>query len=167
MNRRAAILIFAGALVFIDALGRLLTGSSPSLVDDAAPGVASPTAAAVDDVLRDEFGPLLVQAANDARTLVELGETKDRNLFRIREGQAAMERSLLAADGWLTRNPSLHADAAAATYRDGASRIRAAMDEAQQGFRRLDFDRVAQATETMREGERLLRDAQRLLEPSG
>jgi hypothetical protein len=166
MSRRAAILIFVGSLVLIDALARFVTGSSPSIIDEASPVPSTPTTVVVGEGLRDEFGPLLARAANHARVLVELGERKDRNLLRIRAGQDAMEQSLGAADDWLAQNPGAEVDAASvAAYRLGATRIRVAMAEAQEGLLRLDFDRVARATATMREGERLLGDAQRLLEP--
>lgn len=160
MSRRAAILIFAGALVLIDALARFLTGSSPSLVDEQIQTPPASTPAPLDPELREEFASLLYEAAKDARVLVELGETKDRNLFRIRSSQSAMQRSLDDTDAWLERHARDQMDAkAVAAYRDGASLVRTAMVEAQAGFLRLDFDRVARATVSMREGEDRLRDA--------
>ena len=160
MSRRAAILIFAGALVLIDALARLLTGSSPSLVDERTPSPLASTPAPLGPELREEFASLLGEAADDARVLVELGESKDRNLFRIRASQTAMQRSLDATEEWLKRHPSDQIDPeAVVSYREGASLVRTAMDEAQAGFLRLDFDRVARATVSMREGESRLRHA--------
>ena len=163
MSRRAAILVFVGALVLIDALGRLLTGSSPSLIEEAPSPPASPVAASADAV-RAGFAPLLDRATADARMLVELGERKERNLFRIRAAQTEMEASLAAADAWLAANPvPKEHEAAVAAYREGAASIRAAMAEAQAGFLRLDFDRVARAAATMRDGEAALGDATLLL----
>ena len=103
---------------------------------------------------------MLARTLADAKLLVELGESKERNLFRIRAGQAAMEQSLAAADAWLASNAVADTDRSLVmTYRDGAELIRNGMAEAQAGFLRLDFDRVAQAAAEVRAGERQLRHA--------
>lgn len=160
MSRRASILIFVGALVLIDALARWLTGSSPSLIETPTPPSATPAPPSSDDGLRLEFRPMLARTLADAKLLVELGESKERNLFRIRAGQAAMEQSLAAADAWLASNAVADTDRSLVmTYRDGAELIRNGMAEAQAGFLRLDFDRVAQAAAEVRAGERQLRHA--------
>lgn len=103
------------------------------------------------------FRPLLARAAAEAEALVEMGEARERNLLRIRAGQNAMHEALGAADGWLAEQPPAPGDVPAVeAYQEGATSIRTAMNEAQAGFLRLDFDRVARSTETMREGAALL-----------
>lgn len=117
-----------------------------------------------DDAFRAGFAPLVVQVAREAAVLTALGERKERNLFRIRTAQTAMEASLSATDAWLAANPAPEEhEAAVAAYRQGAALVREAMDEAQAGFLRLDFGRVARATATMRAGEAALREARMLL----
>lgn len=82
-----------------------------------------------------------------------MGESRERNLLRIRAGQEAMTASLAAADAWLAMHPPAASDdLAIATYRNGAAAIRKAMAEAQAGFLRFDFDRVARATATLNAG---------------
>lgn len=114
---------------------------------------------------RAGFRPLLERAASDAGVLLNLGESRERNLLRIRAGQEAMSNSLAAADAWLVAHPPAAADEPAIeAYRDGAAAIRKAMEEAQAGFLRFDFDRVAVATETMWQGAAALERAMALLE---
>ncbi len=128
---------------------------------------ASPPGAAPEAGFRAGFTLLLEQAIADARVLVATGEARDRNLLRIRAQQEAMLGSLSAADAWLDANPApARVVPAVAAYREGATAIRAAMDEAQAGFLRFDFGRVARATETMGRGEAALSRALTLLQSS-
>ena len=75
-----------------------------------------------------------------------------------------MNETLADVDAWLAAHPAeIDDEAAIAAYRAGAASVREAMAEAQAGFLRLDFDRVARATGTMREGEAALQEAVALL----
>jgi hypothetical protein len=113
---------------------------------------------------RTEFLPLLERAEEQAGELVEMGKARDRNLFRVRAEQEAMTAALADADAWLAAHPPSAADAPAVdAYRNGASAIREAMNEAQAGFLHLDFDRVAAATVTMQSGHSALEQAIGLL----
>ena len=115
--------------------------------------VGTPAAGSTDAAFRAGFLPLVERAAAQARVLVAMGEGRERNLLVIRREQEVMLKSLATADAWLGANPPPAALApAAAAYRAGAVSIRAAMDEAQAGFLRFDFERVARATEKMRDG---------------
>ncbi|MFN8592326.1 MAG: hypothetical protein U0031_12775 [Thermomicrobiales bacterium] len=164
LSRRAAILIFVGALVLIDALGRWLSGSDLSIVDQQEFATATPVATPAIDSFRAGFAPLLAAAADQAGELVAIGEKKERNLLRIRAAQEAMHERLDVVDAWLASHPPPESDGAAiASYHQGADSIRAAMREAQDAFLHLDFERVAHATETMRQGEIDLRRAQSLV----
>jgi hypothetical protein len=120
--------------------------------------IGTPAADATDGAFRAGFLPLVQRAAMEAQVLVAMGEDRERNLFLIREQQQLMLERLGAADAWLEANtPPAPLAPAAAAYRDGAVSIRAAMAEAQAGFLRFDFERVARATERMREGTAALR----------
>jgi len=109
---------------------------------------------------RAGFLPLLHDAVARASVLVAMGESRERNLLRIRAGQEGMTTALSSADVWLETHPAPAVDEPAmAAYREGAAAIRLAMQEAQAGFLRFDFDRVARATETLREGTTALKRA--------
>jgi hypothetical protein len=102
----------------------------------------------------------VAEAAAEARALVELGERRSRNLFAIRSAQRRMEEKLAAADAAIAFLADSDPDAAAlAAYRAGAADVRAAMDEAQAGFLRLDWDRVAEAYDRMESGAARLEQA--------
>jgi hypothetical protein len=117
----------------------------------------TPAAAATDAAFRAGFLPLVERVTAEARVLVAMGEDRECNLLRIRRQQAVMLESLAAADAWLGANPPPPTLVpAAAAYRDGAHAIRVAMDEAQAGLLRFDFDRVARATDTLAEGSSAL-----------
>ena len=119
--------------------------------------VSTPAAATSDATFRAGFQPLVERVAAEAHVLVAMGEDRERNLLLIRRQQEKMLKSLAAADAWLGANPPPPALVpAAAAYRDGASSIHAAMDEAQAGLLRFDFDRVARATETLADGSSAL-----------
>jgi len=129
---------------------------------------ASPAANGTDDGFRVGFLPLLEDAAANARVLVATGEARDRNLLRVRSQQEAMWGSLDAADAWLDANPApdrfISAEAA---YREGATAIRTAMDDAQAAFLRLDFARVARAIKTLERGEAAITSAIALITAPG
>jgi hypothetical protein len=117
------------------------------------------------DAFRAGFLPLLTQAAADAQVLVAIGESRERNLVRIHAEQEAMANSLAAADSWLaSHQPPASDESAIAAYSHGAAAIRTAMSEAQAGFLRFDFERVARATETLTAGADSLQRALELLE---
>jgi hypothetical protein len=152
------------------ALLGLLTASA-LLVTALRPGtspVAVPRAIATpgDSSFRGAFRPFLDRATAQARELVTMGDARERNLLRLRAGQDAMNAALDEADAWLAAHPPPVSDAAAIdAYRDGAKHIRTAMAEAQAGFLRLDFARVAAATVTMRSGLAALERASAALGP--
>ena len=119
--------------------------------------VNTPAAVTTDAAFRAGFLPLVERVAAEARVLVAMGEDRERNLIVIRRQQEVMLESLAAADAWLGANPPPPALVpAAAAYRDGANAIRAAMEEAQAGLLRFDFDRVARATNTLADGSSTL-----------
>lgn len=125
------------------------------------PGAMSATS----DAFGAEFAPLLQRAAANAATLVTIGEAKERNLLRIHAAQQEMNASLAAADAWLAAHvPPAADEPAVAAYQHGAAAIRLAMNEAQAGFLRFDFARVARATTTMRQGAADLNTALTLLD---
>lgn len=109
---------------------------------------------------------MLRRASEQADHLVALGESRERNLLRIRAEQSAMLSALAEADAWLAAHPANQGDPAAVTYASGAARIRTAMDEAQAGFLRFDFERVARANDSLRAGARSLHQAIELLAPA-
>jgi hypothetical protein len=137
-----------------------------SSVDRAPPHPSSsPSAATSADAFRAGFLPLLERALAEAQVLVAIGESRERNLLRIRAEQEAMSSSLAAADVWLAAHqPPAPDEPAIAAYRHGAAAIRTAMSEAEAGFLRFDFERVARATETLSAGAASLQRALELLE---
>lgn len=98
-----------------------------------------------------ELSPRMRQAAAQTRALVQLGEERERNLLTIRGAQADTEERLAAVDALSATAPDRFGPAMTA-YEGGARAVRAAMAEAQAAFPRLDWDRVARATETMARG---------------
>lgn len=91
-----------------------------------------------------------VQTAADA--LVELGESRERNLLIVGQRQSAMNAALDSTDAWLTEEGANDSDPAVATYRSGAALIRQAMSDAQSAFFRLDWDGVAKANVMLQQG---------------
>lgn len=134
--------------------------------DSPVPGKpSSPVAATSADTFRAGFVPLLAQAAANAQVLVAIGESRERDLVRIYAEQEAMANSLAAADAWLaSHQPPAPDEPAIAAYLHGAAAIRKAMSEAQAGFLRFDFERVARATETLHAGSASLQRALELFE---
>jgi hypothetical protein len=125
----------------------------------------APLAVASPASFRAGFRPLLERATAAANDLVAMGDARERNLLHIRDGQEAMEAALAEADAWLaTHLPSPADEPMVAVYRHGAAAIRTATAEAQAGFLRFDFERVARATETMRSGAADLARATALLD---
>ncbi len=113
---------------------------------------------------RAQLAPLLRAASVEAHSLVALGESRSRNLFAIQSAQDRMEDRLDAVDGALTASPPpSQLEEAFAAYRSGAGTVRRAMGEAQAGFLRLDWDRVARAIELLARGAALLDRATALL----
>ena len=162
MRARIAALLLA-SLVLLALLAAFVMAGRPGGSPEAWPPLAFATPEK--DPFRTRFRPLVARAATEATALVALGDARERNLLRIHAAQDEMNAALDAADAWLTTHPAPAADApAVSAYRAGASTVRAAMADALAGFLRLDFDRVAAATRTMREGESALRRALHLLD---
>lgn len=161
-GRRGTIAAVISALAVLGILGGLV-GFLES-IPRAEPLAGERPPATPDADFRVGFQPLLADAASEARKLVAIAERRERNLLTIRAGQQAMEEALGAADAWLATHPPAEADApGVAAYRAGAASIRSAMTEAQAGFLRFDFDRVARATAQLSEGEAALELAISLL----
>ena len=133
--------------------------------DNIAPSVATmPTTDNPDAAYRTRLSPLFRQASVEARALVTLGESRSRNLFAIRSGQGRMEERLGAIDRVLVAAaPPPQLDEAIAAYHSGAGTVRRAMGEAEAAFLRLDWDRVARATDLLVRGADLLDRAFALL----
>ncbi len=140
-----------------------LARSQPT--SQAPPIFASPAANPSPSCSPREFLPLLQRASEQADRLVALGESRERNLLRIRAEQSAMLTTLAEADAWLAAHPATMDDSATAAYSTGAADIRTAMAEAQAGFLRFDFERVARANDTLQAGAQSLRQAIGLLDP--
>jgi hypothetical protein len=105
-----------------------------------------------------EVAPRLARASLDAAVLTEIGERRSRNLLEIRDAQTKMDRALDDLDAILAaRPPPPRFAPSLATYRKGAAAIRDAMDEAQAGFVRFDWDRVAAASDLAETGAAGLR----------
>lgn len=121
-----------------------------------APAALSPAEAAF---FRD-VAPRLSRAARDAAALTEIGKRRSRNLLEIRNAQTEIDRTLDDLDAILARRPppALFVPSLL-TYRTGATAIRDAMDEAQAGFVRFDWDRVAAAYDLAETGAGNLRRA--------
>ncbi|HEU0115392.1 MAG TPA: hypothetical protein VFQ80_11980 [Thermomicrobiales bacterium] len=124
----------------------------PAGLDAGTPVVAAPA----DIAWSAAFQPTVRAADDTARRLVAMGAQRSRNLLAIRAAQREMIGRLAAADGFLRLHPAPPSGAATAAelaYRDGAVRIRAAMDDALAGFIRFDWQRVRRATAEMTAGE--------------
>lgn len=164
--RAFAVLVAVGAVAWVgfDRLGGevIMPGLPPLPVVGTTGGESLPGDAAASPERR--FARALDAAAEQARELVRLGETKSRNLPEILGGQRRMTARLDEIDA-LVGSGALPEDArdAVAAYEDGARAVREAMDQAESGFLKLDFDKVRNATDRMRDGERDLAQAARLL----
>jgi hypothetical protein len=105
-------------------------------------------AAAFADGFLEHLGS--VQAAADA--LVDLGERRERNLLVVGQRQSSMNAALDATDAWLAQQAAHQGDPAVAAYRAGATGIRQAMADAQSAFLHFDWDGVAAANDTLKQG---------------
>lgn len=141
MNARILLLLLVAAGL---AVGLRTRAPGPSPITDS-PVTATPTFA-------EGFLQHLstVQIAADA--LVELGESRERNLLVVGQRQSAMNAALNSTDAWLTQQGANESDPAVATYRIGAAMIRQAMSDAQSAFLRLDWDGIAAANVTLQAG---------------
>ena len=122
---------------------------------DDVPAIASPPPRLSDAeaTFYADLAPRLRAAAEQAQALVDLGEGRSRNLLAIRAEQRRMDDRLGAVDAIAAARAAPDRFAPAlAVYRDGARTVRTAIDEAEAGFLRLDWDRVARATESMAQG---------------
>lgn len=122
---------------------------------------ATPAHGRFADRFREYLGPVL--AAGEA--LVDLGERRERNLFIVGQRQSAMNFALDATDAWLAAQPTHEHDSAVAAYRSGAAQIREAMADAQAAFLRFDWEAIATANDTLRQGMREITAAWKLLPP--
>jgi hypothetical protein len=148
------------------------SGGGDSAADGLAPGAGSgaedaagaETAGDTGDAPERRFALALDAAAEQAHGLVELGETKSRNLPAILGEQGRMTARLDEIDALIAAG-ALPPDAAeaVAAYEAGSRSVRDAMGQAQAGLMRLDFGAVKEATERMRAGERDLARAAGLL----
>ena len=124
------------------------------------PGVARLGGGGTDADSAALFGQRVADAALEAQALVALGESRSRNLFAITSAQGRMEDKLAAADALAAALPASPGEAPAlAAYRGGATAVRAAMDDAQAAFLRLDWERVARAYDRLESGTARLTEA--------
>lgn len=166
MRRRRwlAIALAAGVVAVV---GAVAWGGWPRQA--AAPGptspVASPAAALppAEAAAYRALAPRLREAADQTRTLVAMGEERERNLLAIRREQGETEERLAAVDALAGAAPARFVPVAE-RYAEGARAVRRAMAEAQAGFVRLDWDRVARATELMDRGAGEIERAAALLD---
>lgn len=129
----------------------------------ASPVSTDPPTLTFADGFREHLGT--VHEAADA--LVDLGERRERNLLVVGQRQSAMNAALNASDAWLKQQPGHEDDPAVAAYRAGAHDIRQAMTDAQAAFLRFDWDGVAAANDTLRQGAAHISVAVDLLRVSG
>lgn len=120
---------------------------------------ASPAATSFATGFRSQLAGVL--EAGEA--LVDLGERRERNLLVVGQRQSAMTAALDATDAWLAQHPAAADDPAVAAYHTGAARIRAAMAQAQSAFLHFDWDAIATANDTLRQGVADLTTARDLL----
>jgi hypothetical protein len=111
----------------------------------------------------EEFLAHLTDVQEAADSLVAIGDRRERNLLVVGQGQAAMNAALDATDAWLAEQTTSQEDAAIAAYRSGAAAIRQAMTDAQAAFLRFDWDGVAAANATLKQGTAQIADARDLL----
>lgn len=133
---------------------------APATQDDGAASATSTFAAGFLEHLET------VQAAVDA--LVELGARRERNLLIVGQQQSAMNAALGSTDAWLAQQAAHQDDRAVAAYRSGADDIRQAMADAQSAFLHFDWDGIAAANLTLKEGAANIAVAEGLLKsPAG
>ena len=156
----------AVGLALVAVVGALVAAVAWPPAGEEAPVAASPPPALSADeaAFYGELMPRLRAAAEQAHELANLGESRSRNLLAIRTAQRRMNDRLGAVDAVAADAASDRFAPALAAYRGGARAVRAAMEEAQAGFVRLDWDRVARATALMARGTAELDRAVALLE---
>lgn len=111
----------------------------------------------------DGFLEHLESVQEAAAALVDLGERRERNLLVVSQRQSAMNAALDATDAWLAQQAAPQDDPAVAAYRAGATEIRQAMSDAQSAFFRLDWDGIAAANDTLKQGAAEISTAVKLL----
>lgn len=152
------------ALTALAIVSVLAPGSAGRRAPLRATPVASAGPPAAETVYRKALAPRIERAALDADALVEIGERRSRNLLEIRAAQNRMGDSLAAIDLLLAnRPPPADLQSSISGYWEGAEALREAMTEAQAGFVRLDWERVAAAYERAGTGAAALHRAERLL----
>ena len=149
------LLVVGGLVVGLGTLTSTQTGG-----DD---GVATPTPA-----FADGFRAHLTTVEAAAGALVDLGERRERNLLVVGQRQSAMNAALDATDAWLVQPGIPEEHPAVLEYRAGAALIRQSMADAQSAFLRLDWDGIAAANVTLKQGTAAIAVAEDLLtSPAG
>jgi hypothetical protein len=110
-----------------------------------------------------EFRQALKEASGQAETLFTMGEKKSRNIPEILNEQRKMgsrlgEIDALIASGTLPPELQPAIDA----YTSGSADVRNAMERAKEGFTKLDWEKVRNATSQMRRGFESLATAAKL-----
>ena len=146
----AAVLLAVG----IGAVAAAWGGGWPLI--DVQSGTPPPAAAGFNAEERAYYAfvaPRLRQLAAETRELAELGERRSRNLLAIQGRQRRVEALLDELDRFLDEHGTPGRFAATSdAYLDGAASTREGIDEAREGFRRFDWDRVARATGVFTDG---------------
>lgn len=101
-----------------------------------------------------------------AAALIDLGERRERNLLVVGQRQSAMNAALDATDTWLAQQTAHQENPAVVAYRSGAALIRQAMADAQSAFLRFDWDGIATANITLKQGAAAMSVAEDLLATS-
>ena len=153
--------LFGVSLLLLLTAATILASSRPGLSSRPLQVLTPPAAPPETEALyAQELETRLGTAAAEARSLVDLAERRSRNLLEIRAAQRRMEDKLDAVDAFASAHPTPAPFASTLdNYRSGANSIRAAMAEAQSGFLRLDWERVASAYDQLATGADRLRDA--------
>lgn len=128
---------------------------------------SEPATTAASTTFAEGFAERLATVQLAADALVDLGARRERNLLVVSQRQLAMNAALDSTDAWLARQTAPSEGAAVAAYRAGAADIRRAMTDAQSAFFRLDWDGVAAANETLRQGAAEITSAREVLRIPG
>ncbi len=159
-----ALLCLAVSLVTYLALQGFLTAS----VDPGTPAPSVPDLTMDERAYYDFVAPRLRELSAETHALRDAAASKSRNLVDIRVRGERVRGLVREINGYTekTGTPARFA-AAAIAYRAGAEDALVAMREAQQGFMRLDWDRVATAVPRFSDGTEQLDAAIAELERSG
>lgn len=111
----------------------------------------------------DGFLKHLESVKEAAAAVVDLGERRERNLLVVSQRQSAMNAALDATDAWLLQQATHQDDPSVTAYRTGAAGIRQAMGDAQSAFLHLDWDGIATANDTLKQGASEISTAVELL----